>query len=99
MSKPRKGNIIKYPSKSEKDWKRTMDRLISEDVKRLTPKMIHKLEEWFPLVAEDDGFKMRFDGPKTRLNITKAVFSEKRISLQVASLEIKRRKRLKCQVQ
>lgn len=99
VGKPRKGNIIKYPSKSEKDWKRAMDRLVSEDIKRLSPKMIQKLEEWFPLIIEDDGFKQRYDGPTTRLDITKAVFLERRISLQVAKLEIRRRKRLKCQAQ
>lgn len=95
MGKPKKGNIIKYQSKSERDWKRAMDRLVSDEIKRLTPKMIQKLEEWFPLVAEDYKGKMRFDGPSTRLSITKAVFETKTISLPVAKLEIKRRKRLK----
>ena len=98
VGKPSKGNIIKYPSKAEKDWKRTMDRLVSDVVKRLSPKMIQKLEEWFPLIEEDYQHKRRFDGPTTRLNITKAVFSQKRISLTVAKLEIRRRKRLKCHV-
>lgn len=95
MGKPNKGNTIKYQSKTEKDWKRAMNRLVSDDVKRLTPKMVQKLEEWFPLLKEKYKGKDRFDGPTTRLEITKAVFETKKISLPVAKLEIKRRKRMK----
>jgi hypothetical protein len=68
--------------------------LQDEKATRLTPKMIEYLEYLIPLVRGKVFNRIGFDGSETRQQAMK-VFVEKKISLKVAQLEIRRRRKMK----
>lgn len=69
-------------------------RLLDEKATRLTLKMIEYLEYLVPLVRDKIFNRIGFDGMDTRIKLLHFV-KENRISLKVAQLEIRRRKKIK----
>jgi len=69
--------------------------LLNEKATTLTPKMIEYLEWLVPLERDYIFKRYSFDGMKTREKLLKYV-REFKISLKVAQLEIRRRKKIKC---
>lgn len=68
--------------------------LLDEKATRLTPNMIKYLEYYVPLKIGNIFEKLGFDGMETRKDLLEKV-KEKKISLKVAQLEIRRRKKIK----
>jgi hypothetical protein len=68
--------------------------LHDDDLQRLHKNDKIVLETWFPLKQEEYFGKMRYDGQETRMALLSGV-QEGRISLKVAHLEVRRRRRMK----
>ena len=70
-------------------------KLLDENATRLTPEMITYLEYLVPLVRDKVLNRVGFDGQITREKLLRYVLHERKISLKVAQLEIRRRKKIK----
>lgn len=87
-------NLCRPIIKLKKNEKLIRDLLLDEDLERLPPKLIDYLEIKFPLEKGKIFNRIGWDSINTRINIMKQVL-DKEISLKVAQLEIKRRKKMK----